>query len=209
MDGERFNREVEALKTVLALLGTCRAVYGEVAALFYDTVVFRVLAGDPETNRDPRVVRLLGRVRRVRVVCDETKVWRLEPRAKCLAGVRFSRARELALELPDKADRSHLPYKFLCDCLLERQLPKLSAVRVVAAWADGTWPRDGDSKAYELKHLAEGMLVQFTRPDVTVDVVEPRLAPGSDSPFCLSRAVYARDQRNWEEGWYDKWPWVS
>ena len=209
VDGERVNREVEALRVVLALLGTCRVVYGEVARVFYDRVVFRVLAGDPETNRDPRVVRLLGRVGRVRVVCDEIVWGKAEPRARCVEGVKFSRAWELALELPEDVDWGQRRYKFLCDCLLGRQLPELSAVRLVAAWAAETGPRNGDSKVYELKHLMEGMLVQFARPDVTVDVVEPRLDSGLVSPFCVSLAVQAGEQRNWKKQRSDRWSWVS
>ena len=209
-DGARAEREVEALGTVLALLGTCRAVYGEVARVFYDRVVFRVRAGDAAANADPAVVRLLGRVGRVRVVCEEVG-WRKgpEPAQGCLARVRFGRVRELALELPEEADCGQRRYKFLCDCLCGRQLPRLSAVRLVAAWAAGTGPGEGEGKVYELKHLMEGMLVQFERPDATVDVVKPRLDSGSVSPFCMSLAVQARERWNWEKDRSDRWSWVS
>jgi hypothetical protein len=207
LDEKRRRGEVKTLGAVLALLGTCRVVYGEVAEVFYDTVAVRVALGPGmQMHGSPAVLGLLERVRSVRVVCDVRERWERVLRRVFVRSATFSRARELVLEFPEEFTLQSLPLWYcLLRCWVVRgRLPELKTMRLVAAGMDGTWPRGFDSELHQLRSYVEKMLLDFARPHITVDVVAPRAAPVSDSPFCLSRSFWVKGRpvgRRWVESW--------
>lgn len=138
----------EALKSVLALMGACRAVYGDVVEVFYRGVMFRMHWVDfawLTIHRSPVATPLLSAARRLCLVWDladgpicgwqEVERATLELETSCL--------RELVVE----ASKLEPLESYLLTVRMSRgTMPGQSEVRGLENWRIGSWYRERHEK---------------------------------------------------------------
>jgi hypothetical protein len=170
---------VLTLRAVLALMGTCRLFYAEVAEMFYGRVIFRVLWSEFPFRESPALLRLLRDVRRLRLVWDGWGGWPrwgdpwkvdVDLRGEHIANVEAPRVREFAVECPRGPELLSVARYLLGHLLPICGMPDVSVLQFIPrpapAWL---WcPKSGEELLLQLNALGV-----YTTRSVAIDVVAP------------------------------------
>ncbi|KAK4118937.1 hypothetical protein N657DRAFT_323113 [Parathielavia appendiculata] len=180
-DAEKARREggIEALATVMGLMGTCRVLYAEVSDVFYARVMFRVRWMDLIYGWKTGVTALLRSVRRLLVY----ESWILEKDVPALLRLEMPRLRQLVVDFPRcpgmVGDLCHL----LVQWVAKNPMPELRVLRFLYRYQYQDWFGCAHSLG-KLKQELDSILDAFVSEPVDVGVLaihqpwEGRRPPG-------------------------------